>query len=85
MKSNDWISIDDEMPKDGEFVMCYDAESAKQAEAEGLTQGEQNLSVAPAFYVKDTGFCMRDFENPENVCLFGGVSHWMRFPEPPQS
>ena len=67
----EWISVDDRLPKEGEYVLCV---------LKGFNYGGkiQVCKFVPADKFKDKPY----FEHFRNG--FPSVTHWMPLPEPPK-
>ena len=67
----EWISVDDRLPKEGEYVLCV---------LKGFNYGGkiQVCKFVPADKFKDKPY----FEHFRNG--FPSVTHWMPMPEPPK-
>ena len=67
----EWISVDDRLPKEGEYVLCV---------LKGFNYGGkiQVCKFVPADKFKDKPY----FEHFRNG--FPSVTHWMPIPEPPK-
>lgn len=69
---NEWISVKDRLPEDGELVLV-------------IADGEyENTKLVGAYQLADysegEGFILSEFPFAENIT----VSHWMPLPEPPK-
>ena len=77
---NNWISVGDKLPKDGDYVLCIH-EGGNQHVMRFTERFKNRISWVKCFLHHDGCGQFQEFYDIEDYCE---ITHWMPLPEPPK-